>query len=129
MLNVFCATVHGAMGCGHESFKLVWRCHQLLSGFLAKRPLAPSVASVTSVANDKVDNEMILGQCTYLLAFALELRKTSARRPSDEGGCATCHCLNWNHFPPNEVGRIAQHVRKGEGRKGWGRFINRFRLL
>ena len=28
--------VHGAMGCGQKSFKLVWRCHQLLSGFLAK---------------------------------------------------------------------------------------------
>ena len=26
-----------------------------------QRPLAPSVASVTSVANDKGDNEMILG--------------------------------------------------------------------
>ena len=35
------------------------------------RLLAPSVASVTSVANDKGDNEMI--------------QKTSARRPSDEG--------------------------------------------
>ena len=31
------------------------------SGFLAKRPLAPSVASVAWVANDKGDNEMILG--------------------------------------------------------------------
>ena len=27
----------------------------------SQRPLAPSVASVTSVANDKGDNEMILG--------------------------------------------------------------------
>ena len=27
----------------------------------SQRPLAPSVASVTSVANDKDDNEMILG--------------------------------------------------------------------
>ena len=27
----------------------------------SQRPLAPSVASVTSVANDKADNEMILG--------------------------------------------------------------------
>ena len=25
--------------------------------------------------------------------------------------------LNWGPLPPNEVGRIAQHVRKGEGRK------------
>ena len=28
--------VHGAMGCGQKSFKLVWRWYQLLSGFLAK---------------------------------------------------------------------------------------------
>ena len=41
----------------------MWWCHQLLSGFLAKGhlPLALSVASVTSVANDKGGNEMILG--------------------------------------------------------------------
>ena len=37
--------------------------------------LAPSVVSVTSAANDKDDNEMILGLCTHLLAFALQLRK------------------------------------------------------
>ena len=30
------AAVHGAMGCGQKSFKLVWLCQQLLSGFLAK---------------------------------------------------------------------------------------------
>ena len=30
----------------------------------SQRLLAPSVASVTSVANDKGDNEMILGLCT-----------------------------------------------------------------
>ena len=113
---------HGAMGCGQKSFKLVWWCHQLLSGFLTKdhlprvscqscrslmipavhgdmgcsqknlyacmavppapvrvpsiRPLAPSVTLVTSVANDKGDNEMILRLCTDLLAFALQPRKT-----------------------------------------------------
>ena len=49
--------VHGAMGCGHKSFKLVWRCHQLVL-FRGRRPLAPSVMSVT---NDKGDNEMIPG--------------------------------------------------------------------
>ena len=54
----------------------------------SQRPLAPSVTSVTSVANDKYDNEMILGLCTDLLAFALQLKKqpkTSTRRPYDEG--------------------------------------------
>ena len=53
-----CPWSHGR--CGQKSFKLVWRCHQLLSGFLAKGHL-PRVASVTSVANYKDDNEMILG--------------------------------------------------------------------
>ena len=67
-----CPWSHG--GCGQKSFKLVWRCHQLLSGFLAKGKVA-----------NKGDNEMILGLCTDLLEFALQLRKTSARRPSDEG--------------------------------------------
>jgi hypothetical protein len=40
------------------------------------KSLAPSVMKVTSVANDKDDNEMVLGLCTDLLAFALQLRKT-----------------------------------------------------
>ena len=33
-------TVNGAMGCGEKCFKLIWRCNQLLSGFLAKAHLA-----------------------------------------------------------------------------------------
>ena len=57
----YAPAVHGAMGCGQKSFKLVWRCHQLLFGFPAKGYFAPSFPSVTSVANDKGDNEMILG--------------------------------------------------------------------
>ena len=43
----------------------------------SQRPLAPSVASVTSVVNDKGDNEMILGAVHRSLpAFALQLSKT-----------------------------------------------------
>ena len=41
-----------------KSFKLVWRYHQLLSGFLVKDHLP---LSVTFVSNDKGDNEMIPG--------------------------------------------------------------------
>ena len=44
----------------------------------SQRPLAPCVASVTSIANDKGDNEMILR--TDLLTFALKPRKTP-RKP------------------------------------------------
>ena len=62
----------------------------------SQRSLVPNVASGRSVANDKGFNEMIPGLCTDLLAFALQLRKTSARRPSDEG--AVHNFLNLNLF-------------------------------
>ena len=49
--------VHGAMGCGQESFKLVWLPPAPV-WVPGQRPLAPSVTSAT---NDKDDNEMISG--------------------------------------------------------------------
>ena len=53
--------VYEAIGCGLKSFKLVWRCHQLLSGFVTKGHL-PRVSGQSRLsANDKGDNEMILG--------------------------------------------------------------------
>ena len=56
----------------------MWQCHQLLSGFLA--PLAPSVASITSVANDKGDNEMILGTVNRSLGIYLPAEE-NPRKP------------------------------------------------
>ena len=32
-------------------------------------------------------------------------------------GCATNHRLKLGHLPQDEVGRVAQHAREGEGRK------------
>ena len=74
--------VHGAMGAAAKK-ALNW-CDSATAPVWvpSQRSLAPSVTSVTSVPNDKGDNEMIPGLCIDLLAFAL--RKTSARRPSDE---------------------------------------------
>ena len=42
------------MGCDQKSIKVVWWCHQPLSGFLAKSHL-PRVSRQSSVANDKGD--------------------------------------------------------------------------
>ena len=67
-LKMYILTVHGAMGCGQQSFKLVWQSHQFLSGFL--------VPSVTSVANDKGVNDMTRGLYADLLTFTLKLKKT-----------------------------------------------------
>ena len=64
-----------------------------------------------------------LVKCTDILAFLSRLRKpqkTSTRRPSNEG-CATSHDLKWDRLPSNKLGRIAQHVREKERRKGQSR--------
>jgi hypothetical protein len=44
-----------------KCFKLVWRCRQLLSGFLAKGHLSPVSRHSRLSANDNDDNEVILG--------------------------------------------------------------------
>ena len=67
-------------------------------------------------ANDNGNNE-VRGLSTNLLD--LRMRKTSTRRPSDKG-CLTRHRLNWYPLPKNEIGRIAQHIRK-ERRKERGK--------
>ena len=76
--------VHGAMGCGQKNFTIVWRYHQLLSGFVAIGYL-PQVSRQSRLsANDKGDNEMIQGAVhIWYLPYSWENpRKTSARRPS-----------------------------------------------
>ena len=53
--------IHGVMGCGQNSFMLMWRSHQLLSEFLAKGHLPRMSRRSHLSANDKCDNEMIPG--------------------------------------------------------------------
>ena len=79
----------------------------------SQRPLVPGVTSVTSVANDKGDNEMILGA---MHRSPGKPQKTLARRPSDEGLCDQSS-PQMGPFLPNEVLRIAQNVRKREEKK------------
>ena len=53
--------VHGAMGYSQESLMLAQRCHQLLSGFLAKGHLPRLSRQSRLSANDNCDNQMIPG--------------------------------------------------------------------
>jgi hypothetical protein len=46
------------MSCGLKSFKLVWRCHPLLSEFLANGRLP---LHISDVSPDKSNNEVKLG--------------------------------------------------------------------
>ena len=61
MKTIFRSAVHGAMGCGQKKNLVSVAVPPVPVRVPSQRPIAPSVASVTSVANDKDDNEMILG--------------------------------------------------------------------
>jgi hypothetical protein len=113
--------VHRAIGCGQKNFKLAWRCHQLLSGFLVNGHLPRVSYQSRPSANDMGDNEVILGAVHRSPGIYL----TAEENPGNQLGdrlvkcCATNHRLKWGSLPPNEVGRIAQHVREEkEGKKG-----------
>ena len=92
----------------------------------SQRPLTPSDALVTSVANDKGDNEMILGAVHRPTGICLTAEENSRKHQlrdevetsGRDEGVVRSQRLKWGPFPPDEVGRIVQHVRKGEGRKG-----------
>ena len=77
--------LHGAMG---KNFQLVWRCHQLLSGFLTKGQL-PRVSrqSRRSLMIRMIKNDP--GGCVQISCHLPYSRgkpqKTLARTPSDEG--------------------------------------------
>ena len=120
VLFPFVPVISGAMGCDQKCFKIAWRFHQLLSRFLVKGHLPRLSSQLRLSANDNGDNEMMPGAVHELLAFTVWLRKTSAKRPSDEG-CANSHRLKWSPLPPNDVGSISERAREGEGRKrlGW----------
>ena len=111
--------VRGAMGCSQKRLKLVWRYHQLLSGFLTYGHLPRVSRQPRLSSNDKINNDMIPGGCVkiswHLPYSCLKPRESSARRPSMK--VATSHRLKWAPFTPNVVGRIAQHIRKLEGMK------------
>ena len=92
-------------------FKLVWRCDQLLSGFLANYHL-PRVSCQSA---NKDDNKEAGGcaQISQNLNYDRgKPRKTSVRTSTDED-CATSYSLKWGPLHPNVGGRIAQHARKG----------------
>ena len=89
----------------------------------SQRPLAPTVMSVTSVANDKSDNEMIPGvvhrspgMCLAAEENPGKPRKTSARRPSDEG--AVRPVIASNGVPFLQMRSVGSHSASGREKEG-----------
>ena len=96
-----------------KNFQLAWRCHQLLSGFLVKDHLS----RVSCQSRRSLMIRVIMkypGGCAQISWHMPNSRgksqKTSARRQSDEGAVRPV-------IASNEVSRIAQHVRKRDGKK------------
>ena len=91
----------------------------------SQRPLAPIVASVTSVTNDKDDNEIIQEAVHRSPGICLTAEdnplKTSARRPFDEG--AVRPVIASNEVPFLQMRSVGFHStsrrRSKEIRKGW----------
>ena len=100
------------MGCGQKSFKLVWRCHQLLSDSY------PKITSVTLVTNDKNDYEMIPGAAYRSSGICLTAEENTGKKPQlgDSLGYATSHRLKWGLFLPNEA--VGLHSTSGREKKG-----------
>ena len=81
---------------------------------LSQRPLAPSVASVTLVANDKGVHRSP-GIC---LIAEKNPRKPSAKRPSDEGAVRPVIISNGVHFVQMRL--VGLHSTSGREKEGIG---------
>ena len=71
-----------------------------------------------SDTSDKVDNEMITGAVYRSSDICLMAEENLSYETVWWRGCATNRCLKWGPLASNVVGRITQHVRKGEGKDG-----------
>ena len=115
---IACPVVDRTMGCGQNSCKQVWRCHQLLSGFLANVYLPRVPRQSRLLANDKGDNEIIPGAVHRSPGIYLAAEKTPGKpqeRVNEDS--ATSHQLKWDSLSPNDAPSIPRHVRKGGGKE------------
>ena len=87
------SAVHGAMDCSQKSFKLVWRFHQLLSGFLVKGHLL-RVSRQSHLSVNNVGNEMIPGAVHRSPGIYVTAEENSEKFSGR--GCATSHRLKWD---------------------------------
>ena len=112
------SVVHGVMGCGQKSFKLLWRCHKLLSEFKANGYL-PRVSRQSRLsANDKDDYEMIPGSVHRSTGIYLTAEKNPGKshlgRPSVRPVMASNGVL---HLQMTSLGSYNTYGKGREGKK------------
>ena len=116
------------MGCRQKNFQLVWRCHQLLSRFLAKGHLPLVSRQSCRLLMIRVIMIWSWGLCTDLLAFAYSRekpQKTSARRPSDER--AVRPDIASNGVPFLQLKSVGWHSTSGREKEGRKKEIRKIR--
>ena len=110
--------VDGAMCWSHKSFKASVAVPPAPARVPSQRSLAPSVSTV---ANDKDNNEMIPRAVHRCPGICLTVEENSGKPQLGDrlmkGLCDRSSPQCGPFLPPNEVGRITQHVRKREGRR------------
>ena len=111
-LALIVIVVHGAMGCGQKKLSVSVAVPPAPVRGPSQRPLTPSVASFTSVANDKGDNEMILGAVCRSPGICLTAEE-NPRKPQ----LGDRHRLKWGPLPSNEVSRITVREKEGNNYK------------
>ena len=85
--------VHDPWLGAEKNFKLVWRCHQLLSGFLAKGHLPRVSRQSRWSINNKNHNEMMLGAVHTSPGICLTAEENLSLETVWWRGCATSHRL------------------------------------
>ena len=109
--------VHGTMGCSQESFKLVRRCLQLLSGFLVSGHLPWMSRQSYLLANDTSDSEVILGAVHKFPDIYLTTEENPRKLQLGNEDCVNGPHIKWGPLPPNDVCRITQRGENGGIRK------------
>ena len=95
-----------------KNFQLVWRCHQLLSGFLAKDHLP----RVLRQSHQSLMIRVVLGTGHRSPGICLTAEKTSARRPSDEGSMRPV--IASNGVPFLQIRSVGSHSASGREKEG-----------
>ena len=100
--------VHGAMGCGQKELSVSVAVPPAPVRVPSQRPLAPSIVSVTSVANYKGDNKMIVGAVHRSPGICLTAEENPGNLSKEtvDEGCASRHRLKLRSMSGWEKVRI-----------------------
>ena len=106
---------HEALSCG-QICRPIWRCHQVMCGFLANHHLHRVSRQSDLSTNEKAGND--LRPRTRLRSPGIYLTTVESSGKPQLGDRLMNHCLKLVPSPLNDVGMIVQYIWKRDGMKG-----------